>query len=64
MPPGITGPAGPGGGSGARRAGRGAVVGDMPSAEYGALVQLERSAVVAAVQKLSGRQREAIVLRY
>ena len=37
---------------------------DMPSAEYGALVQLERSAVVAAVQKLSGRQREAIVLRY
>ena len=37
---------------------------DMPSAEYGALSQLERSAVVAALQKLSGRQREAIVLRY
>jgi RNA polymerase sigma-70 factor (sigma-E family) len=37
---------------------------DMPSAEYGALAQLERSAVVAALQKLSGRQREAIVLRY
>jgi hypothetical protein len=37
---------------------------DMPSAGYGALAQLERSAVVAALQKLSGRQREAIVLRY
>jgi RNA polymerase sigma-70 factor (sigma-E family) len=37
---------------------------DMPSAEYGALAQLERSAVVAALRKLTGRQREAIVLRY
>jgi RNA polymerase sigma-70 factor (sigma-E family) len=37
---------------------------DMPSAEHGALVQLERSAVIAALHKLSGRQREAIVLRY
>jgi RNA polymerase sigma-70 factor (sigma-E family) len=37
---------------------------DMPSAEYGALVLLERSAVVAALRKLPGRQREAIVLRY
>ena len=37
---------------------------DMPSAEHGALVQLERSAVIAALRKLSSRQREAIVLRY
>jgi RNA polymerase sigma-70 factor (sigma-E family) len=37
---------------------------DMPSAEYGALTRLERSAVVAALHKLTGRQREAIVLRY
>jgi len=37
---------------------------DMPSAEYGALVRLEQSAVVAALRRLSGRQREAIVLRY
>ena len=37
---------------------------DMPSAEYGALVQLERSAVIAALGKLTSRQREAIVLRY
>jgi len=37
---------------------------DMPSAEYGALVRLEQSAVVAALRKLPGRQREAIVLRY
>jgi RNA polymerase sigma-70 factor (sigma-E family) len=37
---------------------------DMPSAEYGALALLERSAVVAALCKLTGRQREAIVLRY
>jgi RNA polymerase sigma-70 factor (sigma-E family) len=35
-----------------------------PSAEYGALVRLEQSAVVAALRGLSGRQREAIVLRY
>jgi len=37
---------------------------DMPSAEYGALVSLERAAVVAALQSLTARQREAIVLRY
>jgi len=37
---------------------------DMPSAEYGALVRLEQSAVVAALRRLSGRQREAIVLRF
>ena len=37
---------------------------DMPSAEYGAIVQLERSAVVAALRSLPDRQREALVLRY
>jgi RNA polymerase sigma-70 factor (sigma-E family) len=37
---------------------------DMPSAEHGALVLLERHAVVAALRKLPHRQREAIVLRY
>jgi RNA polymerase sigma-70 factor (sigma-E family) len=37
---------------------------DMPSAEDGALVRLERSAVIATLRKLPGRQREAIVLRY
>ena len=37
---------------------------DMPSAEHGALVQLERSAVIATLRKLPRRQREAIVLRY
>ena len=37
---------------------------DMPSAEHGALAQLERSAVVDALRKLPQRQREAIVLRY
>jgi RNA polymerase sigma-70 factor (sigma-E family) len=37
---------------------------DMPSAEHGALVSLERAAVVAALQSLTARQREAIVLRY
>src|SRR6266567_263924 len=37
---------------------------DNPSAEYGALVRLERSAVVGALRRLPGRQREAIVLRY
>jgi RNA polymerase sigma-70 factor (sigma-E family) len=37
---------------------------DMPSAEHGALIQLERSAVVAALRGLPDRQREAIVLRY
>ena len=37
---------------------------DMPSAEYGALVRLEQSAVVEALRRLPGRQREAIMLRY
>ena len=37
---------------------------DMPSAEHGALVLLERSAVVSALRELPERQREAIVLRY
>jgi RNA polymerase sigma-70 factor (sigma-E family) len=37
---------------------------DMPSAEHGAFILLERSAVVAALRGLPGRQREAIVLRY
>jgi RNA polymerase sigma-70 factor (sigma-E family) len=37
---------------------------DNPSAENGALVRLERSAVVEALRRLPGRQREAIVLRY
>jgi RNA polymerase sigma-70 factor (sigma-E family) len=37
---------------------------DMPSAEHGALVQLQRSAVIATLRKLPARQREAIVLRY
>jgi RNA polymerase sigma-70 factor (sigma-E family) len=37
---------------------------DMPSAEHGAMVLLERSAVVAALRGLPDRQREAIVLRY
>jgi RNA polymerase sigma-70 factor (sigma-E family) len=37
---------------------------DMPSAEHGALVLLERHAVVTALRDLTDRQREAIVLRY
>ena len=37
---------------------------DMPSAEHGAMVLLERHAVVAALRGLPDRQREAIVLRY
>jgi RNA polymerase sigma-70 factor (sigma-E family) len=37
---------------------------DMPSAEHGAIVQLERSAVVTALRGLPERQREALVLRY
>jgi RNA polymerase sigma factor (sigma-70 family) len=36
----------------------------MPSAEHGALVSLQRDSVVAALQGLTTRQREAIVLRY
>jgi RNA polymerase sigma-70 factor (sigma-E family) len=35
-----------------------------PSAEEGALRLLERSAVVAALHRLSPRQRQALVLRY
>jgi RNA polymerase sigma-70 factor (sigma-E family) len=37
---------------------------DMPSAEHGAMVLLERHAVVVALRGLPERQREAIVLRY
>jgi RNA polymerase sigma-70 factor (sigma-E family) len=37
---------------------------DMPSAEHGAIVQLERSAVISALRALPDRQREALVLRY
>jgi RNA polymerase sigma-70 factor (sigma-E family) len=37
---------------------------DAPSAEYGALVALERDRVMTALQALPSRQREAIVLRY
>jgi RNA polymerase sigma-70 factor (sigma-E family) len=37
---------------------------DNPSAEYSAMVRLEQSAVVQALRRLPGRQREAIVLRY
>lgn len=37
---------------------------DAPSAENGAIVELERSAVVKALGTLPTRQREALVLRY
>lgn len=37
---------------------------DAPSAENGAIVELERSAVVKALRALPTRQREALVLRY
>jgi RNA polymerase sigma-70 factor (sigma-E family) len=37
---------------------------DMPSAEHGALVRLERSAIFSALRTLPTRQREAIVLRF
>lgn len=37
---------------------------DAPSAENGAIVELERSAVVKALSGLPTRQREALVLRY
>jgi RNA polymerase sigma-70 factor (sigma-E family) len=37
---------------------------DMPSAEHGAMVLLERSDVVTALRALPERQREAIMLRY
>ena len=35
-----------------------------PSAEQGAITELERSAVVSALRRLPLRQREALVLRY
>lgn len=37
---------------------------DAPSAEYGALLEVERSTVIAALHALPPRQREAVVLRY
>ncbi len=37
---------------------------NAPSAQHGALIQLERPAVIAALRGLPARQREAIVLRY
>ena len=35
-----------------------------PSAEQGAMTELERSAVISALRRLPPRQREALVLRY
>ena len=35
----------------------------MPSAEQGAIILLERSAVITALRTLPARQREALVLR-
>lgn len=37
---------------------------DVPSAEQGAISELERTAVVSALRKLPQRQREALVLRF
>lgn len=37
---------------------------DAPSAEAGAIGELERSAVIEALSRLPARQREALVLRY
>jgi RNA polymerase sigma-70 factor (sigma-E family) len=37
---------------------------DMPSAEHGAIAQLERAAVIEALRHLPARQREALVLRF
>jgi RNA polymerase sigma-70 factor (sigma-E family) len=37
---------------------------DEPSAEHGALNELERAAVITALRKLPGRQREAVALRF
>jgi len=37
---------------------------DAPSAEYSALIELERSAVISALQLLPQRQREVLVLRF
>jgi RNA polymerase sigma-70 factor (sigma-E family) len=37
---------------------------DMPSAEQGAIIRLERSAVISALRSLPDRQRYALALRY
>jgi RNA polymerase sigma-70 factor (sigma-E family) len=37
---------------------------DMPSAEHGAMIQMQLSAVAAALGALPRRQREAVILRY
>src|ERR1039457_1595050 len=37
---------------------------DMPSAEYGAITQLEREEVIAALGVLPSKQRDILVLRY
>jgi len=37
---------------------------NMPSAEQGAITQLERTEVIVALRSLSARQREAVMLRY
>lgn len=37
---------------------------DAPSAEYGALVALDRDRVIEALRSLPTRQRECLVLRY
>jgi RNA polymerase sigma-70 factor (sigma-E family) len=37
---------------------------DVPSAEYSAIMQLERSAVMSALRLLPQRQREVLVLRF
>jgi RNA polymerase sigma-70 factor (sigma-E family) len=37
---------------------------DAPSAEYGAMAEVDRSAVIAGLRALPPRQREAVVLRY
>jgi RNA polymerase sigma-70 factor (sigma-E family) len=37
---------------------------DVPSAEQGAMSELDRTAVVSALRKLPQRQREALVLRF
>jgi RNA polymerase sigma-70 factor (sigma-E family) len=38
--------------------------GDVPSAEHGAMIRIELSAVLAALRNLPERQREAVILRY
>ena len=37
---------------------------DVPSAEYSAIAELDRSAVMSALRLLPGRQREVLVLRF